>query len=601
MSGVAASLSRSAACEESVLAMLEAMPHRGRRLEYRAIHPAVLGARAPDSAFATMGAVSVVADVRIDNRPALASEGLEFEDDDSDATLIAAAYRRWGGAFPEHLIGELACIVWDADQQRLTCVRDRMGQRALYYHDGPNGLLFASEKQALFAPGHLQKRPNRLAIALYLALQHSETRQTLFEGVHALPPAHVLEASADGMQLRRYWTPDPWTKLPAMRDEEYVEMFGATFREAVRCRMQGPVGIFVSGGVDSTSVAVQAAALANGSGPPTVLHLAYEGMKCDETQHSDAVARRWDMPVISMSHREREHAVRPHAPDHPDMLYHPLQTCFLPLLERARKQGIRTVLTGHGGDQLLDEMGGECADALVRGDLRQVAEITGIAREPFAPRPYRVLFGALRKLIPEPLRDATWRWRDLRGHPLLTRQWNDRVFEFHYAERASQFPDRLYPDHTSAELCREIYRARTQLPMRHNTLMGEVVGVNVTHPFHDQRVFELMLGMPQHLRLRHGVPKHKPLLRRSMSDLLPKTVLRRKDAMGFSWYIRDFFLRRHRAEVTAMLDETRLAQLGIVDDRAIRAAVEEGLSAPFIDQQLAHLLSMELWLRRDFT
>lgn len=584
------------------MAMAQAMAHRGDALTHHHGGEAALAVRGRDRGpFAQHGALTAVIDGRIDNRAALIDAGvIAPQDEVGDAEIVARAFLRWGRECAAHLLGDFAFVVWDGDQGLLLAARDRLGVKPLYYHDGSH-LLVATEAQALVASGLFAREPDMLSVALMLSFQHDEGR-TWLEGVRSVPPGHWLEAKAGdtSVSIRRYWSPDPWRKMAPASDDEHATLFADTFREAVRCRMTPgrTLGITLSGGMDSSAVACQASALANGGGPPAALHLGFPGLACDEERFSRAVAARWAMPTIDVDSESAADAMRP-AAMHPDVVYHPTQTCFAPLLARAREQGVSAVLTGLGGDQWLDETGTECADALAAGRIAEGADIAGLTRRPWAWESYRRLWQAgLKRLVPERARIATRRWRP-RQHPLfLSRRWGDRVLEAVDESHRRRPGIDAYPDHTSAALCRELDSFSTRVPLAQADVFYALAGLEVAHPFFDVRIFELMLAMPRAQRIRRGIHKHKPLLRRALAELMPATVLERTDAAEFSCYMRDVFVRWHRRDIVAILDDSRLARLGIIDPRAVRAAFEEGLSTPHSVTHFGLIVSMEVWLRQ---
>ena len=126
-------------------------------------------------------------------------------------------------------------------------------------------------------------------------------------------------------------------------------------------------------------------------------------------------------------------------------------------------------------------------------------------------------------------------------------------------------------------------------------------GLRVTHPFVDQRVFELALSLPRAHRLRRGWRKRKPILRKAVKNMLPERVAARRDAAEFSCYLRDIYVGVHREKVTALLKDSRLADLGIIDMNHVRSSFDSGLPSPHSIIQFGMVLSMELWLRQDWS
>ncbi|MDQ3661536.1 MAG: asparagine synthase-related protein, partial [Actinomycetota bacterium] len=202
-----------------------------------------------------------MADARIDNREELVRTlwgGSHLPDEPpTDAELILEAYRRWGEECPARLIGDFAFAIWDARRGRLFAARDPMAMRALYYRVEPRRVLFGTEvKQILAVPG-VPARIFEPAVGAYLAGPFGHMEWTFYEGISQLAPAHALVVDASGQRTWRYWDIDPDFRIEYPTEEEYVEHFLEVFLEAVRCRLRStkPVGIFLSGGMDSGSIA----------------------------------------------------------------------------------------------------------------------------------------------------------------------------------------------------------------------------------------------------------------------------------------------------------------------------------------------------------
>jgi asparagine synthetase B (glutamine-hydrolysing) len=206
-------------------------------------------------------------------------------------------------------------------------------------------------------------------------------------------------------------------------------------------------------------------------------------------------------------------------------------------MREARKAGVTTLLTGIGGDQLFDETRVECAQALRELDLMQAAQIVGLDRHPWSRSPYRLLWQrGIKPLVPEPLRRLTRPMRHRRpsaNEPLLTpRAVANAVACVH--ERMRREAAQPFPSLVTRRLCEELVRFTTSVSLAQSEQLGARVGLVVSHPFFDLRLVELMLGMPYHVRLRRGMLKAKPLLRRAMRQHLPPMVLARRDAAHFT-------------------------------------------------------------------
>ncbi len=183
--------------------------------------------------------------------------------------------------------------------------RDALGDRTLFYAFDGTRLVIASEPWAV--AGAMQYRPelNESAVAHYFALKATEDGQTLFKNVYELLPAHVMVVNASGQRTWRYWQPDLSKRLRGKSDEEYAEQFRSLLEESVRCRMRSttPVGVLMSGGLDSTSVACLAARMLAPQPLTTISYVFDELTDCDERQYIEAVKAQWGIRSIQISLR----------------------------------------------------------------------------------------------------------------------------------------------------------------------------------------------------------------------------------------------------------------------------------------------------------
>ena len=177
----------------------------------------------------------------------------------SDTEVILALYAKYGDGFLRHLPGMFAFALWDDRGQTLTCARDRFGEKPLYYAFGPAGeFLVASEIKAILASGLVEPVLNPEAVSHYLVRLHVHPAHTIYANVHILPPAHMLRFRDGRLRVERYWQPPDVIEGVTMEDA--VERFRHLFDTAVRRQLVAdvPVGVLLSGGVDSSTVAAVA-------------------------------------------------------------------------------------------------------------------------------------------------------------------------------------------------------------------------------------------------------------------------------------------------------------------------------------------------------
>jgi asparagine synthase (glutamine-hydrolysing) len=177
----------------------------------------------------------------------------------TDTEVILALYAKHGDTLLSRLPGMFAFALWDDRRQTLTCARDRFGEKPVYYAFGPAGeFLVASEIKAILASGLVEPVLNLEAVSHYITRVHLHPSHTIYTNVHVLPPAHVLRFQDGRLSVERYWHPPDVVEGIAM--EEAVERFRYLFDAAIRKQLVAdvPVGVLLSGGVDSSTVAAVA-------------------------------------------------------------------------------------------------------------------------------------------------------------------------------------------------------------------------------------------------------------------------------------------------------------------------------------------------------
>lgn len=213
-----------------------------------------------------MGLV-ITADAIIDNRTELLREfGMSKQDTVTDSELILNAYAKWGKNCVKFLIGDFAFAIWDAKKKELFCARDHVGTRTLYYTMSDNAFMFCTLMRPIIKASSDRIELNEKWIADCLALDHLineiECNETPYKGIYQIPPASTLIFGKGDIYIEKYW--DPLREIKPLKlktDEEYVNAFKKVFFEAVHCRLRSKenVGIMLSGGLDSASIASVAA------------------------------------------------------------------------------------------------------------------------------------------------------------------------------------------------------------------------------------------------------------------------------------------------------------------------------------------------------
>src|SRR5581483_9451798 len=278
----------------------------------------------------------------------------------SDTETIVHAYEQWGDDCVRRLRGMFAFALWDAPRRRLLLVRDRLGIKPLYWTIAGNVLLFGSEIKALLASGLIEAQPNTDRIPEVLSTRGIAGTDTLFRGINKLLPGHLLVFENGHARTRQYWDVpvgkhDALTELGRdPSDEQIVDRFLDLLEESVRLRLMSdvPLGMFLSGGIDSSAIAALMAGLIDR--PLQTFSVAFKERAFNELEYARQVAR--------AIHAEGHEVVIDDADFFgalPKLLWHedePIaHTSSVPLyfVSALARRHVTVVLTGEGSDELL--------------------------------------------------------------------------------------------------------------------------------------------------------------------------------------------------------------------------------------------------------
>lgn len=268
----------------------------------------------------------------------------------SDSEVILHAYEVWGDQCVEHLEGMFAFALWDEPHQRLLSARDRVGIKPLYYADMGQGLILASDSRALLPLLKSRPEPESMALAYMMTLGYIPSPWSIWQGIYKLEPGHLLTWQSDtGMQQWCYWEPPRHTVSEA-RDygDEWEALFESILKEHLLSDV--PIGLFLSGGLDSSSIA---AVLRDIGQPVQAMTVSFPNSHYDEAPIAEAVAKHLDFP----------HCIIPLEVGNVNALTGQVATAFdepqgysallsMYLISQIAADDFKVVLAGDGGDEL---------------------------------------------------------------------------------------------------------------------------------------------------------------------------------------------------------------------------------------------------------
>jgi asparagine synthase (glutamine-hydrolysing) len=284
-------------------------------------------------------------------REKLRSAGVRFRGQ-SDTEVLLKAYRCWGESCIAQIRGMFAFAIWDAQRHRLMVARDPMGIKPLYYYSSGQYLLFASELRTLLGTGLVPRQLDHAGLISYLSFGSIYEPSTLIEGVRLLGPGHYLTWENGSLRDVAYWGFKPQIEPPseAQRSELQEEVYAA-LDESVRMQMVSdvPVGVFLSGGIDSSSLA---GILSHGGSKISTFSLVFREADYSEAEHSRAVAQQFgtDHHELMVSQQDALSAI----PGTILAMDQPTMDGFNTYLvsQHTRAAGIKVALSGLGGDEL---------------------------------------------------------------------------------------------------------------------------------------------------------------------------------------------------------------------------------------------------------
>lgn len=311
----------------------------------------------------------ITIDARLDNREVL-SEQLEMTDlpleKITDSEFVLAAYQKWGEECPKYLLGDFAFVIWDEKKQHLFCVRDHIGIKPFYYHLSDDLFIFSNDERGLIAHDGISKKYNDRSIAMCLKgdIGFHDEQNTLFEEIQKLPAATCMTISKKFSSKTDYWDTNNITELHYDTHEAYVKKLQELLYSAVKVRLRTiyPVASHLSGGIDSTSVSILAARELRTKGQSLY---AFNWVELPDDEYDPNYCE-WSFGarIASLEKIEQKNitvtaefiAELFNRSDIPKNAVSYFWSEFL-VRDEAEKCGIRTILSGWGGDELISNNG----------------------------------------------------------------------------------------------------------------------------------------------------------------------------------------------------------------------------------------------------
>jgi asparagine synthase (glutamine-hydrolysing) len=479
-----------------------------------------LGERQPAS---LDGRFWIAADARLDGRAEFISElqraGRAVRPNAPDSELILQAYATWGTPCVERLRGDFSFAIWDARNKQLFCARDHFGIKPFYYVQRGDLFLFSNTLNCVRMHPEVSDELNEAAIGDFLLFGlNCDNATTSFRDIQRLPPAHSLSISPEGLKIRRYWAPPTDGRIRYSKPEEYVENFQSLLEAAVADRLRTDrVGILLSGGLDSSSVAAVAKEVCGKSSQATELRgytYIYESLIPDrEGDYAREVGEFLRVPIKFLAMDQVQLFEGWGDPEFslPEPVEDPL---FAGFLDSCRNISAHccVLLSGEGCDNLMGfQMWPYAGDLWRRGEWqRLLTEMTNyLWVRPFPWRGIRARF--LRLIGKDPVLPVFPQWlaADFAQRMKLQERWEE------------------WGKHPKLTLEHPIHpKAHASLSLPHWTQMFEQGNagwtpypLEVRYPFMDLRIVNYLLSLPPFPWFFE-----KMLLREAMAERIPERV-----------------------------------------------------------------------------
>lgn len=474
-------------------------------------------------------------DARIDNRDELAKE-IELPDRPlsqiGDSEFILGAYKKWGEECPKHLLGDFAFAIWDEKKQQLFCVRDHVGVKQFYYHLSDDLFLFGNDLKVLTQYPDISQKINDEAVANYIANnQLLSNKITFFEDIIKLPPAHTLVISHSIVELKCYWRLEDAPKIKLPNAEAYAKKLRELLEEAVYARMRSnyPITSHLSGGLDSSTIAVLAARKLKEKGEKL---LAFNWLH-EPTKEDDPVHDEW---TNSKQIAEIEGIDHYYISLHSDDIYNYLQkrevafgdtTTFwyeYQIREEMQKRNSRSLLTGWGGDEVCTYHGQSFySDMFVKGKwntLYHELKVKLLKTQKLKSKISFIYYHLFILLMPRSFYCFLPKVKCVKkSYPFIHKWFVENINKITSGYSLVSQPNKTIREHKLAFWNNKHLQSRIE-SWASTSYENKL---EYSYPLMDKRILEFSMCIPSEYYIKDGKGRH--IYRQAIKDLLPSNIL----------------------------------------------------------------------------
>ncbi len=530
-----------------------------------------------------------------------------------DTETILHAWEQWGESCVDHFRGMFAFAIWDRTRRSLFCARDRLGIKPFYYFFNGKTFAFASEIKALIRHPEISAEFNQNSLPEYLTFGYTSGDETLFHGIRKLMPGHTLRISLDRFEpaVRQYWEmPIDGASERARQTEtaeaDWIAELRRRLEETVRLRLMSdvPLGMFLSGGVDSSAIAAIMRGMVDS--PVKTFSVGYAERRYSELEYASSVARR-----IGTDHHEVVISMDDFFGALPSLIWHEDEPIVWPssvslfFVSRLASEHVKVVLTGEGSDELFAGYGRyqyqlwnqkwadrwSAVPSFIRGAVRAAIASSPLLRADIRRKLGHTFLGRtadVQSLFLDNFYGAF-------SAAAQTRLLSDRSLAAEFPPYANYLSFWEKGRHLSA-LERMLYADRktylVELLMKQDQ-MSMAASIESRVPFLDHHLVEWSCSVPASLKLRGREGKY--ILKKAIEDILPADIVYRKK-MGFPTPLKSWLLDPAAASVYEAIEAPGTLISEYLDSNAVSGLLSRHRSGlEDATDRIWNLYNLQVW------
>lgn len=511
--------------------------------------------------------IKITADCRLDNRQILSDKlGLKLKlQNYTDSDLILISYKKWGKDCVKHLLGDFVFAIWDETKKELFCARDHFGVKPIIYYFDQNLFIFSSEVSPLFCEQTVKKKLNKERIADFIEddLEGIDKVSTFFRNIFKIPPATSILIKNKKLNSNKYWQLEIGQNIKYKNSNDYLEAFEEIFTLAVERRLKTPdkVGLTLSGGLDSSSIAVISNKLGIKNNLQIVSATLGNGKDIYEKPYVEDLINFTDMKPNFIdenyiyNHKENFNIFLKNI----DNLFDVQMNLIIPICMFISQNRINVLNFGVDGDLITSQNITSCKYPLKYLNIYKAfkglyghAKYNGLGFKdvildnlvkPYIPQPIKIFYKNIFKKskIPENITNSDTLINDKFAESINLKE----RYEFMYNSKSLQFQPNI-PEYMKKhyEILNEGFV--TAGIERYNRVSSKF-GIESRFPFFDIDLIQFCLSLPLEYKIGNG--KNKEILRNSMKNYFPKSIFEQIDSYHLGPYYQNTFLEIYNKEI----------------------------------------------------